>query len=393
MRLVKGKCITIGPMTPLPSGSTPSAPSWLRGADKLTAELEREGLLTPLPKRFDTPLVLRSQSAGRTEQQRSPAAIDRSRVKGKGRASTPYPHAPSASAPEWLKGADRLNAELEQRGLLLPCESALGVGRATAGGPSVARRSKWPGRPSKDLAANGQVPVSRQRNASAGPSSRRDFAVVPNEPNSPVESPSYTATKRGRPAEEPESNPYKLSRARWSTPDQSQQSASLEQSDLRERETPPPPSEGPTEARAKFIMQELTKKVKQSASLRHELNDVVALIAITNKKNNQAQAELRALRRHRKVAERAYMMAMKRDQRLHDGMHSWTEPKVGEPERDHSYVGEMSEERGSSDFVASSDPSRDYSAEIYEAELASFYGQSSPVDEQPVASGSVLRSA
>ncbi|KAI0683024.1 hypothetical protein BC835DRAFT_1311252 [Cytidiella melzeri] len=338
-----------------------------------------------------TAAASREEEVG-TQQQKGATAASRLQAKGKGRASSPYASRPNATqaktASSQLAGADRLRAEIEEAGLLSLMPAFLMA-------PAGERQREDGARASSDVehprtqghirkeATNGEAAVARASRASAERSieersmvsrrvprpsaaqrptvsiaTRRSSSktppLLPTAPKSPVK----RANKRGHEDDIVDST-YKVSRARVSDASEEQRFAPSGGSDFPERETPPPDADVPTEARAKFILQQLTKKVNESAALSRELEDVQALLAITAAKNAAADVKLKELRRRRVVVERVYMMRLKGDERLHNGTHSWQKFEEGDVERDYSYMRDVSDERDSSDFVASSDPSLD----------------------------------
>ena len=136
-------------------------------------------------------------------------------------------------------------------------------------------------------------------------------------------------------------------------------SSASNSSSVPTRETPSCTSErkGPTEARVKLLLQKIGQKLKEAEHWRSELEEARELQELTKKQNEKIGKEIAEFQKRRKVAERCYMMVMKKDERLHNGAGLWRRQQPGEPEMDYSYVREESEEQDTSDYVASSDPS------------------------------------
>lgn len=127
---------------------------------------------------------------------------------------------------------------------------------------------------------------------------------------------------------------------------------------VRETPSPAPEREGATEAHAKAMLCALMKKVGELTYWRNELANAQYVIKQATERNKAIQEKIVEVQRHRKVAERFYMAALKKDERLHNGAKTWKPQEPGQPERDYSYVAEESEEQDTSDFVADSDESR-----------------------------------
>lgn len=102
----------------------------------------------------------------------------------------------------------------------------------------------------------------------------------------------------------------------------------------------------------------LRKKVGELTYWRNELASAQYVMKQATERNKVIQEKIIVVQKHRKVAERFYMAAVKKDERLHNGAKTWKPQEPGQPERDYSYVAEESEEQDTSDFVADSDESR-----------------------------------
>jgi hypothetical protein len=119
----------------------------------------------------------------------------------------------------------------------------------------------------------------------------------------------------------------------------------------RRTPTPDPPDHITTEARAKEILQGLTKRISAIKKLTSEIVDVQKLLQIIAAKNNKGQERLQESRKHRKIMERYFMMVLKSDGRLHDGSHSWAKHSEARP----TFVRAISEEIDTSEYVETDD--------------------------------------
>ncbi|KAI0347661.1 hypothetical protein BDW22DRAFT_1479600 [Trametopsis cervina] len=114
----------------------------------------------------------------------------------------------------------------------------------------------------------------------------------------------------------------------------------------------------PTEQRMWQILRGLRDLVEEAPKLQQQLAEAQELLVVTEDLRDKNVAKLAAMRKERKVLERFFQTQLQRDERLHNGAHSWRPPVPAGGEGDHAYVAEVSDERSTDNFVESSSPSK-----------------------------------
>ncbi|KAI0347605.1 hypothetical protein BDW22DRAFT_1349625 [Trametopsis cervina] len=122
--------------------------------------------------------------------------------------------------------------------------------------------------------------------------------------------------------------------------------------------SPAAPLVRPTEQRIWQILRGLRDLVEEAPKLQQQLAEAQELLIVTEEFRNRNVAKLAAMRKERKILEKFFQTQLQRDERLHNGAHSWRPPVPGGGEEDHAYVAEVSDERSTDNFVGSSSPSK-----------------------------------
>ncbi|KAI0089658.1 hypothetical protein BDY19DRAFT_943609 [Irpex rosettiformis] len=112
-----------------------------------------------------------------------------------------------------------------------------------------------------------------------------------------------------------------------------------------------------TEAQAQDILQKVSQKMHEVDHASRQLEEAKVMLGKTRKRSDIIGEAIRSLRKRRRLVETHYVMILKKDERLHNGTRSWKPQEPGQPEIDHSYIREESDDQDTSDFVESSDVS------------------------------------
>ncbi|KAI0339902.1 hypothetical protein BDW22DRAFT_1431384 [Trametopsis cervina] len=135
--------------------------------------------------------------------------------------------------------------------------------------------------------------------------------------------------------------------------------ASLYQTSMRmqpRRSSPPSVTIHQTaQAQVVTILRELREMADEMADLRRQVTDIQELLEMAEEWKAETTAELARARKRRKALEQLFVKTFKRDERLHDGTHSWRLRQTDEEDVDCEFVGEVSDEEDSDAFMEGSE--------------------------------------
>jgi hypothetical protein len=358
-----------------------SANNWLKGGEKLTAELERAGLFGPVPEQLATPFTDRHGRRFSTfDQDPRVVALLRRKLLLAERVHTDVPPSgPARQSSEETTGLEpAANEQLPSPPAFFESATMVSRPRTRQAGAANMSHKESLGFLQQQVRIHDQKErrkVREQPEIPLAPIMTKDhhpldtstqpitqaIAVpgsVANVPDAPV----VVGRKRGRSEEDSDDGDDDGWTSRASQPHFLDVFHHIQVSPKRPRTSiplpplpPPPPAAHLTEAGARKMLQGLTKKTKEVNTLNEKITDAVRILNATNAKAQQSKKKLEALRRHRKVLERVYMAHLKSDARLRDGSGSWRPQQEGEPAGDRADVQDVSDEPHTSDFVETED--------------------------------------